>query len=85
MHAFLYLRAVVTCEELTAPMNGNVKYANSTRTDAAIIFGPYPIGKIATYTCNSTYSIIGINTRECNNNGQFSGSDPTCQRNSFAC
>ena len=85
MHACIFILTVVACEELTALMNGNVKYANSIRTDAATTSGPYPIGTIATYTCNATYSIIGTSMRECNNSGQFSGSDPTCQRNSFAC
>ena len=80
MHFYTY--NIVTCEKLTAPMNGNVTYANSTKTDATTS-GPYPIGTIATYMCEATYSIIGTNIRECNNSGQFNGSAPTCQRNSF--
>ena len=72
-----FYTTVVTCEELTAPMNGSVTYANSIRADEIAS------GTIATYMCEAEYSIIGTSTRECNNSGQFSGNDPTCQRNSF--
>ena len=57
-------------------------YENSIRTDT-ITIGRYPIGTIATYTCDATYSIVGRDMRECTNSGEFSGSDPTCQRNSY--
>ena len=60
------------------PMNGNnIMYTNSIGENAITS------GTIATYTCEATHSIIGTNTRECNNSGEFSGSAPTCQRNSF--
>ena len=65
------------CGELIVPMNGNIMYTNSIREN------PISSGTIATYTCDATYSIVGASTRECNNSGQFNGSAPTCQRNSF--
>ena len=40
-------------------------------------------GNIATYTCNSGYSLSGQPTRECQNNGDWDGDAPTCVRKSM--
>ena len=40
-------------------------------------------GSIATYTCNSGYSLSGQPKRECQNDGEWDGDAPTCIRKSI--
>ena len=58
----------VPCPDLTDPENGQV---------AVNGFAP---GDIATYTCNSGYSLSGPETRECQDDSNWSGVVPTCIR-----
>ncbi len=63
--------AVVTCPALADPTNGTVGVPNNT------------YGSNATYTCNTGYN--GDTTRTCGDDGLWSGSDPTCDREWTIC
>lgn len=61
--------AVVMCEELTAPDNGNLEVMNNTFMSEAV------------YTCNFGFNLStgGISfTRVCQNTGVWSADVPTC-------
>ena len=59
---------VVDCNALTDPANGQVSTTGGTT-----------FGQTATYSCNTGYNLVGDSTRSCQANGDWSGSDPTCQ------
>ena len=61
---------IVRCGGLSDPSNGRV-----------IITNDVP-GGTATYSCNSGYSLNGQSTRTCQDNGEWSGEAPICQRES---
>lgn len=62
----IYTYNVIGCEDLSDPANGNVR-VTSTR-----------IGAVATYSCNSGFTLIGKENRVCRPNGEWSGTAPTC-------
>ena len=61
-----------TCSDLTKPTNGMIAYnieTNSLR----------PVDTVATYTCDTGYTLNGDTTRACESGGMWSGSAPVCQ------
>ena len=58
----------VDCFSLTNINNGVVTYSTTTS------------GSTATYACESGYDLIGNQIRVCQDDGQWSGSEPTCER-----
>ncbi|XP_064386665.1 sushi, von Willebrand factor type A, EGF and pentraxin domain-containing protein 1-like [Halichondria panicea] len=38
-----------------------------------------PVNTVATYTCDTGYTLNGVSTRTCGSDGVWSGSDPTCE------
>ena len=58
---------VVVCPELMDPDDGQVELSN-------MVFG-----SVATYNCDTGYSLNGSVSRMCMANGQWSGLDPICQ------
>ncbi|XP_064386521.1 uncharacterized protein LOC135335055 isoform X2 [Halichondria panicea] len=61
---------LVVCLSLPALNNGIVSYKDST----------LGLNTVATYTCNTSYSLIGDTTRTCGSDGVWSGVDgPTCE------
>ena len=57
----------VRCPTLSNPSNGRVEQQ-----------GNRP-GARATYVCNSGYELVGLTSRICQNNGQWSGDTPVCE------
>ncbi len=56
------------CGDLTSVENGEVSQT-------------YPDGGVATYTCNPGYDIVsGDGQRTCQDNGQWTGTEPACMR-----
>ena len=55
------------CPVLTDPENGDVD-----------ISGFFP-GAEATYECDNGYILVGVDTRNCGENGQWSGDKPSCE------
>ena len=80
VYSYIYIGAILTivvfflvgvvCPDLENPENGVVSLSNET------VFGSQ-----ATYTCNDGLVLSpGDDTRTCEANGQWSGTDPTCGR-----
>ena len=64
---FIFL---VQCEVLDPPMNGGVMCMTS---DTATFYGDTCI-----YTCNTGYELTSSDTRTCQSNGSWNGSDTMC-------
>ena len=62
------LSSAVNCGTLTNPANGRISHTAGTT-----------FGWIATYSCNTGYTRVGVSTRTCQSNAVWSGSTPTCQ------
>ena len=58
----------IVCPNLSNPPNGRVSLSTG-------VF----IGSRATYTCDSGYSLVGVSTRVCQNDGTWSGRAPICR------
>ena len=69
MMSILLFPIVVDCGALTDPANGQVSHPDGTT-----------LGQTATYSCNTGYNLVGNSTRTCQDTGDWSGSEPTCQR-----
>ena len=62
----------VECPNLSNPSNGRVDQRGNRPGDRA------------SYTCDSGYELVGLSSRICQNNGQWSGDAPTCESKSFS-
>ena len=59
----------VDCRALVAPGNGNVFVGTTT------------LGSLATYSCDPSFRLVGMESRLCQENGTWSGEIPTCEGN----
>ncbi|XP_035694888.1 P-selectin-like [Branchiostoma floridae] len=59
----------IVCPDLSPPLNGHVT-------------GGTEYGDTAVMTCDEGFSLVGDVTRTCQDNKQWSGTQPTCQRKS---
>ena len=59
-----------TCTRLSSPPGGAVTFSSSSLSS----------GTIATYSCDSGYSLVGSSSRICLSSGSWNGSQPYCQR-----
>ena len=57
------------CGGLSSPGNGSVSTEEQTTT----------YGQVANYTCNPGYTLIGEQSRTCQQDGNWSGSPPVCE------
>ena len=63
-----YLHLAVTCPQLSSPSNGLITCTQ-----------PYTFGKVCTQQCNKGfYRTQGTDTRQCMNDGTWSGQDLRC-------
>lgn len=60
------LRSVVDCGHPGVPDNGAVQLSATT------------FDSVATFQCNQGYLLVGSTRRECQSNGQWSGTQPVC-------
>ena len=67
VYVIYIIYAVVDCGPLSDPLNGNVDVNQTV------------INSTATYTCLIGYILSGDNTRICQADGVWSGSEPTCE------
>ncbi len=58
-----------TCSDLTNPTNGMISYNMGTT-------GLRPVNTVATYTCDTGYTLNGGSTRTCGSDGMWSGANP---------
>ncbi len=63
---------IVTCSDLPSLANGDIDYGGAGSP------GSRPVDTVATYTCDTGYTLDGGTTRFCAS-GVWSGSPPTCQ------
>ena len=59
----------IDCGPLPDIANGKVAITPDTR-----------FGSTATYSCNTGHDLVGIATRRCKADGQWSGQEPRCDR-----
>ena len=66
----------VPCSILNSPVNGVI---NCSLGDD----GVFSYEDICSFTCNTGYELTGSDTRTCQSNGNWSGSDVMCRRSKF--
>ncbi|XP_065904456.1 P-selectin-like isoform X2 [Dysidea avara] len=64
----------IQCNNLTTPLNGEITSCSSGSTGVGYE------GDTCNFTCNTGYELTGSDTRTCQSNGNWSGSDATCSR-----
>ena len=62
----------VQCDNLSAPANGEITSCSSGRVGVGYE------GGTCSFTCNTGYELTGSNTRTCQSDGSWSGSDNVC-------
>ena len=68
----LFIISVIMCPLLTTPTDGmTITYVPNNDS-------PTSGGTVATYKCHSGYALNGGNNRTCQNDGIWSGGEPTC-------
>jgi len=68
-HVHAPLSVVIDCGPLSDPINGTVEFTISTI-----------LGSQAFYRCMEGFLLNGNGVRMCQENGTWTGSDPTCER-----
>ena len=64
------LLTAIDCGTLPAPDNGEVDLSEGSL-----------LGAMATYSCDPSYSLVGMSSRQCQENETWSGEAPTCEGN----
>ena len=67
---------IVNCSSLSNPNNGTINC--SLGND-----GVPSYEDTCSYTCNTGYEITGSDTRTCQSNGSWNGSDDVCRRGTY--
>ena len=62
------------CVNLSTPTNGEIISCNSGRVGVGYE------GDACNFTCNTGYELTGTDTRTCQGDGSWSGTDVTCSR-----
>ena len=60
------------CQDLPPLENGEIVYSSEE--------SPRAVGTVATHRCNPGFVLVGVINRTCEENTEFSGSPPTCER-----
>ena len=64
----MFFSTLAQCPILIGPANGFVNVTGNSPGDSA------------TYTCDPDYDLVGMSKRVCGNDGEWSGTAPTCRR-----
>ena len=64
----------IRCDNLSAPTNGEIMSCSSGRVGVGYE------GDTCSFTCNTGYELTGSDTRTCQSNGNWNGTDVTCRR-----
>ena len=68
-----YIFFLSDCQMLSGPTNGSVSYGNTTYLS------------VATYTCDTGFTLNGTENRTCQADGAWSDLSPTCQIKGCTC
>ncbi len=71
---------VITCPFIPSLVNGSVTYSDVPNQNRS-----YAFNVVATYSCDTRFSLVGSGIRTCTGDnssttGAFNGSSPTCER-----
>ena len=72
----VYALLDIQCYNLSTPINGGIKSCSSGRVYVGVGYE----GDTCKITCNTGYELTGNDTRTCQSNGSWSGSDGVCRR-----
>ena len=64
----------IQCDDLSVPSNGEITSCSSGRVGVGYE------GDTCSFMCNTGYELTGSDTRTCQSNGSWSGSDDVCRR-----
>ena len=64
----------VRCDDLSTPANGKIISSSSGRVGVGYV------GDTCSFTCNTGHELTGSDTRTCQSDGTWSGSDDVCRR-----
>ena len=64
----------IRCDNLSTPSNGEITSCSSGRVGVGYE------GDTCSFTCNTGYELTSSDTRTCQSNGSWSGSDDVCRR-----
>ncbi|XP_065904304.1 receptor-type tyrosine-protein phosphatase delta-like isoform X2 [Dysidea avara] len=73
-HPLIQFTLDIQCNNLTTPSNGVITSCSS------VSIGVGYEGDTCSYTCNTGYELTGSDTRTCQSNGNWSGSNDVCRR-----
>ncbi|XP_065909622.1 uncharacterized protein [Dysidea avara] len=73
-HDSITCTIIIQCDNLTTPSNGEMTSCSSGS------MGVGYEGDTCSFTCNTGYELTGSDTRTCQSNGSWSGSNNVCQR-----
>ncbi len=68
----MWVCVVIVCPELSDPESGSVDMGGNTP------------GSVAVYECEEQFALVGDQTRECQDTGEWSGDEPQCICKEFA-
>ena len=64
----------VQCDDLSTPVNGEITSCSSDRVGVGYE------GDTCSFTCNTGYELTSSDTRTCQSDGSWSGTDDVCRR-----
>ena len=64
----------IRCDNLSAPANGEITSCSSGRVGVGYE------GDTCSFTCNTGYELTGSDTRTCQSDGSWNGSDVVCRK-----
>ena len=67
----------IRCEDLSTSANGEITSCSSGRVGVGYE------GDTCSFTCNTGYELTGSDTRTCQSDGSWSGSDDVCRRGMY--
>ena len=67
----------IQCDNVSAPANGEITSCSSGRVGVGYE------GDTCSFTCNTGYELTGSDTRTCQSDGSWSGSDDVCRRGMY--
>ncbi|XP_056132555.1 E-selectin-like isoform X2 [Lampris incognitus] len=75
--------AIPTCTALQcppplAPMSGQIRCEEPSRSLVASAGAPHPLGSVCTFSCDEGHELRGVYDMECTQSGQWSSPLPTC-------